>query len=95
MYAGRIVEIGPVRDIFNHPSHPYTEALLKSVPSMDGEIERLYSITGQPPTLLDIPDGCRFAPRCPHADERCQREYPPSFPVSDGHSANCWRLEPK
>jgi oligopeptide/dipeptide ABC transporter ATP-binding protein len=93
MYAGRSVENGPVRDIFNHPSHPYTQALLRSVPSMDEDVERLYSITGQPPALWDLPEGCRFAPRCPHADDRCRSEYPPSFPVSNGHAANCWRLK--
>ncbi|HXV09900.1 MAG TPA: ABC transporter ATP-binding protein, partial [Burkholderiales bacterium] len=64
MYAGRIVESGSVRDIFNHPSHPYTQALLRSVPSMDEDVERLYSIDGQPPALWDLPEGCRFAPRC-------------------------------
>ena len=93
MYAGRSVENGPVRDIFNHPSHPYTQALLRSVPSMDEDVERLYSITGQPPALWDLPEGCRFAPRCPHADDRCRSDYPPSFPVSNGHAANCWRLK--
>lgn len=93
MYAGRAVESGPVRDIFNHPSHPYTQALLRSVPSMDEDIERLYSISGQPPALWDLPAGCRFAPRCEHADERCRREYPPQTSVSDGHTASCWKLE--
>ena len=92
MYAGRCVESGPVREIFNHPAHPYTRALLDSVPSMDVEIERLYSITGQPPALWDLPEGCRFAPRCPHADERCRREYPPVSGVGAGHSASCWRM---
>ncbi len=81
MYAGRHVESGPVREIFNHPSHPYTQALLRSVPSMDEDIERLYSIEGQPPALWDLPEGCRFAPRCPYADDRCRREYPPTFKV--------------
>jgi oligopeptide/dipeptide ABC transporter ATP-binding protein len=94
MYAGRVVESGSVRDIFNHPSHPYTQALLNSVPNMDEDVERLYSISGQPPALWDLPEGCRFAPRCPHADDRCRREYPPSFSVKNGHVASCWRLEP-
>ncbi|MGH8621132.1 MAG: ABC transporter ATP-binding protein [Burkholderiales bacterium] len=94
MYAGRPVESGPVRDIFNHPAHPYTQALLRSVPSMDEDVERLYSITGQPPALWDLPEGCRFAARCPHADDRCRRDYPPSFDLGNGHTASCWRLEP-
>jgi oligopeptide/dipeptide ABC transporter ATP-binding protein len=93
MYAGRAVESGPVRDIFNHPSHPYTQALLRSVPSMDEDVERLYSISGQPPALWDLPEGCRFAARCPLADDRCRREYPPAVALRDGHVANCWKLE--
>ena len=93
MYAGRIVESGSVRDIFNHPSHPYTQALINSVPKMEERVGRLYSIEGQPPALRNLPAGCRFAPRCPYADERCGKEYPPSFPVREGHIADCWRLE--
>jgi oligopeptide/dipeptide ABC transporter ATP-binding protein len=92
MYAGRVVESGPVRDIFNRPSHPYTQALLSSVPSMDEDVERLYSIGGQPPALWNLPTGCRFAPRCAHAEDRCRREYPPAFALGDGHTAACWRL---
>jgi oligopeptide/dipeptide ABC transporter ATP-binding protein len=93
MYAGRAVETGSVREIFNHPSHPYTQALLNSVPNMDEDVERLYSITGQPPVLWDLPEGCRFAARCPYADDRCRQDYPPLFTVGDGHTAGCWRLE--
>jgi oligopeptide/dipeptide ABC transporter ATP-binding protein len=93
MYAGRVVESGPVREIFNNPSHPYTQALLSSVPKLEERPERLYSIQGQPPALWDVPPGCRFAARCAYADDRCQQEYPPSFTIGDGHSADCWRLE--
>ena len=93
MYAGRVVESGDVRAIFNRPSHPYTQALLASVPTMDERVDRLYSISGQPPALWDLPTGCRFAARCPHADQRCRRDYPPSFTAGDGHTADCWRLE--
>jgi oligopeptide/dipeptide ABC transporter ATP-binding protein len=93
MYAGRVVESGSVRDIFNKPSHPYTQALLSSVPKLEERPERLYSIQGQPPALWDVPPGCRFAARCPYADDRCQQDYPPSFTIGDGHSADCWRLE--
>jgi oligopeptide/dipeptide ABC transporter ATP-binding protein len=92
MYAGRIVECGPVRDVFEHPSHPYTQALIASVPKMTGTLERLYTIEGQPPSLMDLPIGCRFAPRCPYADQRCLEAYPGSFPAGDGHTADCWRL---
>ena len=93
MYAGKIVEQGSVRDIFNNPSHPYTEALLASVPKMEEEVDRLYSIEGQPPTLHDLPPGCSFADRCPYVMERCRVEYPPLFQAGDDHVSACWRLE--
>ena len=92
MYAGRIVEQGSVRDIFNHPSHPYTEALLASVPKMEEDVDRLYSIEGQPPTLHDLPTGCPFAPRCQYVMDQCREEYPTRTTVSEGHFASCWRL---
>lgn len=93
MYAGRIVENGSVRAVFDNPAHPYTQALIASVPKMNERVERLYSIEGQPPAPYDLPPGCRFAPRCPYADTRCQIEYPPSFTVHPGHTADCWRFE--
>ena len=93
MYAGRIVEHGSVRDIFNNPSHPYTEALLASVPKMDRDVERLYSIEGQPPPLHDLPIGCAFAERCPVVMDKCREQYPDIKNVSDGHTSACWRVE--
>ena len=93
MYAGRIVEHGSVRDIFNNPSHPYTEALLASVPKMDRDVDRLYSIEGQPPPLHDLPVGCAFANRCPVVMDKCWEQYPDSMAVADGHVASCWKLE--
>ena len=92
MYAGRIVEQGSVRDIFNNPSHPYTEALLASVPKMEEDVDRLYSIEGQPPTLHDLPPGCPFAPRCQYVMDQCREEYPSRVSVSEGHFASCWKL---
>ena len=92
MYAGKIVEVGTVRDIFNKPSHPYTEALLASVPKMEEDVDRLYAIEGQPPLLHDLPVGCPFADRCPYVMDRCREEYPPEFPVDEGHYSACWRL---
>ena len=92
MYAGKIVEQGSVRDIFNNPSHPYTEALLKSVPKLEEDVERLYSIEGQPPTLHDLPQGCPIAPRCDYVMDRCREEYPPILEVNEAHSAACGRL---
>ena len=78
MYAGRIVECGPVRQIFEAPSHPYTRALIASVPKMTGPIGRLTTIEGQPPSLMDLPVGCRFASRCPLVEQRCLDAYPGS-----------------
>jgi oligopeptide/dipeptide ABC transporter ATP-binding protein len=92
MYAGKIVEMGGVRDIFNHPAHPYTEALLASVPKMEEDVDRLYSIEGQPPTLHDLPSGCAFAARCQYVMERCREEYPPQIEAREGHISACWRL---
>jgi oligopeptide/dipeptide ABC transporter ATP-binding protein len=94
MYAGRIVESGPVRALFKTPRHPYTEALMASVPRMEGRIERLPSIEGQPPALHRLPPGCRFAPRCRYVEPRCRTEYPPTFAVGAQHEAACWRAEP-
>ncbi len=92
MYAGKIVEQGTVRDIFNNPSHPYTEALLASVPKLEEDVDRLYSIEGQPPALHDLPPGCPFAPRCQYVMEQCREEYPQVFQLNEAHSAACWRL---
>jgi len=94
MYAGRIVETAPMRDLFKAPRHPYTEALMAAVPKMETAVDRLASIDGQPPSLQRLPPGCRFAPRCRYADERCHRDYPPVFDVGPGHEAACWRLTP-
>lgn len=94
MYAGRIVEQGLVRDIFDHPSHPYTEALIASVPKLEEQVDWLYSIEGQPPLLMNLPEGCRFAPRCPAARDRCTAEYPLTYSIGDSHTADCWRMDP-
>ena len=93
MYAGRIVETGPTRALFRAPRHPYTEALMASVPRMEGTVTRLPSIEGQPPPLHELPAGCRFADRCAYVDERCRREYPPTMTVGPAHEAACWRIE--
>jgi len=94
MYAGRIVEEGPMRAVFRTPRHPYTEALLASVPRMEARTERLPSIEGQPPPLHLLPAGCRFAPRCRYTEDRCREEYPPAFPVGPAQVASCWRAAP-
>ena len=93
MYSGRIIESGAVRDIFDAPSHPYTKALIASVPKMEEKVDRLPSIEGHPPLLSDLPVGCRFEPRCPVAKDKCRQEYPVEFSIKDGHTADCWELE--
>ncbi|SFI56124.1 ABC transporter ATP-binding protein [Celeribacter neptunius] len=91
MYGGQIVEHAPVRELFKHPRHPYTRALLKTVPSVRGEREeRLEVIEGQPPILRAEPSSCSFAPRCPFAFEHCLRENPPRFDIGAGHDAACF-----
>jgi oligopeptide/dipeptide ABC transporter ATP-binding protein len=90
MYAGRVVEHGPVSRIFNQPAHPYTRALLGSIPRMADNRDHLTAIEGQPPDLASLPAGCAFAPRCPEAFARCRAELPPDFAVDPGRSARCW-----
>jgi oligopeptide/dipeptide ABC transporter ATP-binding protein len=90
MYAGRMVESGPVKTIFDRPAHPYTRALLESIPRMSDSRQRLTAIDGQPPDLARLPSGCSFAPRCPDAIDRCRAEAPPESLVSHAHTARCW-----
>lgn len=92
MYTGTIVESGPKNAIIDHPMHPYTQALLQAVPEMlqqkDG---RLRAITGTVPSLINLPEGCRFAPRCPYALDECARTTPPRRAVGKDHYFNCHR----
>ncbi|MCX7912659.1 MAG: ABC transporter ATP-binding protein [Dehalococcoidales bacterium] len=92
MYAGKIVESASTREIFKAPRHPYTSALINSVPRLDRKDERLYSIEGQPPSLLNLPPGCRFAPRCPQAMDICRREEPPEVNIGNDHTVSCWKV---
>ncbi len=92
MYAGEIVELGAVDDIFYKPLHPYTLGLLRSVPRLSGSLD-LVSIAGTPPDLIDPPPGCKFHPRCPFASERCKKEAPPLTDFGDAHAAACWHTE--
>lgn len=93
MYAGRIVEQGGIHEIFDNPSHPYTQALLGSIPKMEERVDRLTAIEGQPPALFALPQGCRFAVRCPHVHDRCEETYPAEFSSPGGHAAACWLME--
>ncbi len=90
MYAGEMVETGPVRSVLKNPRHPYTQGLLQTVPDRANPQQPLYSIRGNVPSLLQPPVGCRFAPRCEHAMERCHRELPPYVHLEDGHQAACF-----
>jgi oligopeptide/dipeptide ABC transporter ATP-binding protein len=94
MYAGRVVESGPVSRVFNEPVHPYTRALLNSIPRMSEDDQRLTAIDGQPPDLSQLPPGCSFAPRCPNVLPRCREAAPPAFMPEDGRVARCWLAEP-
>ncbi|MCI1209786.1 MAG: ABC transporter ATP-binding protein [Treponema sp.] len=94
MYAGRIVERGMTEEIFKDPKHPYTVGLIKSVPRLDRRVEdRLFSIPGQPPNVIDLPPCCPFYPRCNKAKEICKKMYPPVHTWPSGHSTSCWLYE--
>jgi peptide/nickel transport system ATP-binding protein len=89
MYAGRIAEIGPVRDVIKHAHHPYTRGLMGSIPTLTVEAERLTQIPGSMPRLTAIPAGCAFNPRCPNVFDRCRSERPDLLPAERSQAA-CW-----
>ena len=90
MYAGRIVETAPIKTFYKNPAHPYSVGLIRSVPVLGQPVDRLFSISGQPPSLFAMPKGCRFAPRCDKAGKRCFKEYPPETWLEEDHSVACW-----
>ena len=94
MYMGSIVERGSVREVLKYPAHPYTAALLRSIPILHkGRGQRLEPIRGSTPDPYDRPKGCQFAPRCDFCCEKCRQEMPPEVPVCDGHAVRCWNAE--
>jgi peptide/nickel transport system ATP-binding protein len=93
MYAGHIIEMAPVRDLYVNTSHPYTLGLLESIPTVEGTTERLIPIEGSPPDLLQMPRGCPFAPRCRFVIERCLEENPSLETIAPDHSSACWQWE--
>lgn len=92
MYAGQLVEIGSTEDIYKNPKHPYTQALIAAVPRLHSGDKKIHFIPGNPPSLLDPPQGCRFYPRCPHAMDICKND-PPEFPMDTGY-VRCWLYDP-
>ena len=93
MYLGKIVELGPAAAVIEHPRHPYTQALVSAIPSLDpGRGPPRLVLAGDPPSPLDPPAGCAFHPRCRFAQEKCRQTVPPLTVVSPGHEAACLRL---
>jgi peptide/nickel transport system ATP-binding protein len=90
MYAGKAVEFGRTDDIYYHPHHPYTWGLLGSIPHLTTELDRLNPIQGRPPSLINVPPGCSFHPRCPYVFERCSREVPTLVPTDGYHADACF-----
>lgn len=94
MYAGKIVETAPTRELFKAPRHPYSKALMESVPRLDqNKSDRLYSIQGQPPSLIELPPGCRFYSRCSSQMDICCEEQPAEVKIGDEHLVSCWRVK--
>ena len=93
MYAGYVVEVAEVNDLFDHPSHPYTQGLLKCIPSIDEDRDVLDTIEGTVPPPYAMPKGCRFAPRCPYATPECEASRPELYPVGNGHTCRCFRYK--
>lgn len=95
MYAGEIVEAGSLIDVFENPKHPYTYGLFGSIPSLDEECDRLKPIQGLMPDPTNLPSGCKFHPRCPHATELCSKEQPRVIEIEKGHKVRCLICEGK
>jgi peptide/nickel transport system ATP-binding protein len=96
MYAGRIVEEGPVRDLFERPLHPYTQGLLRSIPGAAASTQsRLHAIDGVVPSLANLPSGCAFAPRCPHRMDVCTTAMPAIIEIEPGHFGRCYLHQPR
>jgi oligopeptide/dipeptide ABC transporter ATP-binding protein len=94
MYAGQIVEMGSTEQVFDTPSHPYTQALLRCLPSVELKRQQLLEIGGQPPDLAQLPPGCPFAPRCAKRQAICLEAYPPTVTIQTGHIAQCYAAVP-
>ena len=93
MYAGKIMEYSSSQEIFNNPSHPYTWGLMRSIPKIHQEVEKLEAIPGVVPSPLDFPEGCKFNSRCFMAKDKCFEEEPPLHEVNESHQARCWFID--
>ena len=92
MYAGRIIESGTAAEVYHDPHHPYTLGLLKSVPRLDEDRpDKLEAIEGLPPLVVDLPDACAFAPRCPYVIDKCHEKMPELLEIKPAHWARCIR----
>lgn len=91
MYAGKVVETGETRELLRNARHPYSRALIRSIPGGGARGSRLETIPGSPPALFEPPASCMFAPRCPYADETCRTGYPAMADCGDGHLAACFK----
>lgn len=91
MYAGKIVEVAEVCELFDHPAHPYTQGLIMSIPKMSSDVEELYSIDGSIPSFGSLPVGCTFGPRCPYFTEECTKSEPVLKDIGGGHLCACHR----
>jgi peptide/nickel transport system ATP-binding protein len=95
LYAGQLMEVAPREQFFAEPTHPYSRALISSVPKLSGPKERITSIPGSLPDLTNPPKGCRFAPRCPHATPACMETTPPLLEIAPGHKVRCMEFPMK
>ena len=93
MYAGYVVEMAEVNELFDHPSHPYTQGLLKCIPNINEDREVLDTIEGTVPPPYAMPKGCRFAPRCPYATPECEASKPELYDIGGGHTCRCFRYK--
>ena len=89
MYAGEIIEFANIEDLFEDPKHPYTVGLFGSIPSLDKDVDRLSPIKGLMPEPTDLPSGCKFHPRCPHAEAICAERSPETTHLDNGHQVRC------
>lgn len=90
MYAGELIETGPIEAIYEDTKHPYTKGLFGALPDLEHDVERLHAIEGSVTDPTNLPEGCKFHPRCPHCTERCMKEVPPDVEVTPDHHVKCW-----